>query len=174
MKRGTNYESLQKANPQYLQKLSAHLEFVYGARISPQTLMELDTLPRLHKQIQAWSNERKDLSQTVSRRQKLFPQEGLVLPETLRDPSSDFLYNVQMWFYRRLLQAQLKGREHIPLNNNHVIIVANHSSHLDYGLVWYCLGKYGRNMSIIAAKDYFFNRFWKSTFFSNFLKSYPH
>ena len=48
------------------------------------------------------------------------------------------------------------GAGNIPSNRN-VLVVANHASHLDFGLVGYALAAMGRELVVIAAKDYFFN-----------------
>ena len=163
--------SLKESEANYLKKLSSHLEFIYGARISPEALVELNTVPRLYEKLKDWNNELSPPK--TSSHKKIFPQEGLDIPELLREPSSDFLYSLQMGFCRNVLRAKVSGQENIPLNNNHIIIVSNHNSHLDYGLVWYSLGKYGRNMGIVAARDYFFDTFLKSTLSSNFLNLVP-
>ncbi len=175
-------EDLSKEPSECLQMVSDHLEFLYGARISPERIKEVKKIRLLEKEVEKWmlADKNHQLVNSIyladhknKGKNKLLPQEGIRIPESLRDPSSDFLYEMQMWFYRRLLQVKVQGRDNIPLNNNHVIIAANHSSHLDYGAVWHSLGKYGRDLGILAAKDYFFNQFWKSTFFGNFLNLIP-
>jgi long-chain acyl-CoA synthetase len=55
---------------------------------------------------------------------------------------------------------------HIPYNRN-VIVVANHASHLDMGLVRHALGKYGEDVVSLAAQDYFFESGIKRAFFEN-------
>jgi len=64
-----------------------------------------------------------------------------------------------------ILRTTIKGRAHIPQNRS-AIVVSNHTSHLDMGLVKYALGDYGDDMTALAAKDYFFegNR-WKVAYF---------
>ena len=94
------------------------------------------------------------------------------MPNWIADPTRSFLYKVQMTFYDKILAADIRGRENIP-RHRRVIVIANHSSHLDYGLVQYSLENFGRNLGIVAAKDYFFDRFWKSTFFGNFMTLVP-
>ncbi|MBF6559609.1 MAG: AMP-binding protein [Candidatus Binataceae bacterium] len=53
------------------------------------------------------------------------------------------------------LKPRVMGRGNIPANRN-VIVVANHASHLDFGLIAYALGTAGRDLVVLAAKDYFF------------------
>lgn len=58
-------------------------------------------------------------------------------------------------FYSHVLDCEITGQAHIPHNQN-VLVVANHASHLDMGLVKYALGTYGEGLATLAAQDYFF------------------
>jgi long-chain acyl-CoA synthetase len=64
------------------------------------------------------------------------------------------------------------GRGNVPANRN-VLVVANHSSHADFGLVSYALGALGRELVVLAAKDYFFNNGWRRFFATNFTRLIP-
>jgi long-chain acyl-CoA synthetase len=64
------------------------------------------------------------------------------------------------------------GRANIPHNRN-VIVVANHSSHLDMGLVRHALGKYGEDIVSLAAQDYFFADGLRRAFFENLTNLQP-
>ncbi len=92
-------------------------------------------------------------------------EEPIVLPEPLREAAMEWMGRAQMGFYDRVMKTTVTGRAFIPHNAN-TLVVANHSSHLDMGLVKYALGTYGENMSALAAQDYFFegNRFRKAYF----------
>lgn len=57
--------------------------------------------------------------------------------------------------YRTLFETDVNGRAYIP-HNRPTIVVANHTSHLDVGLVKFALGRYGQKLAPLAAKDYFF------------------
>ena len=57
--------------------------------------------------------------------------------------------------FTRALHRKVIGQEDIPANRQ-LIVVSNHCSHLDMGLVKHALGSYGRKMVALAAKDYFF------------------
>lgn len=156
--------------PEALARFADHAGFISGESITPEMLLELATPQKLQKRLLQWQEE---LGRNRKRGPLHLPEEGVELPGWIQRPTADFLYQLQMWFYRRVLNAKISGRDHIPLNNNHVVVIANHASHLDYGLVWYALGEYGRDMGILAARDYFFDRFVKSTFFGNFLNLIP-
>lgn len=74
--------------------------------------------------------------------------------------------------YGRALRTRVIGRGNIPGNRN-ALVVANHASHLDVGLVRHALGGYGRNLVTLAARDYFFDTPLKRTYFSNFTNLLP-
>jgi long-chain acyl-CoA synthetase len=61
----------------------------------------------------------------------------------------------QRRLFRDGFDTEVRGGAFIPANRN-VIVVANHTSHLDTGLVKYALGEYGSGLRPLAAKDYFF------------------
>ena len=64
-----------------------------------------------------------------------------------------------------LLNTRVSGRANIPANRT-TLVVSNHTSHLDMGLVKHALGSYGRNMTALAASDYFFEgNPWKVAYF---------
>jgi long-chain acyl-CoA synthetase len=68
------------------------------------------------------------------------------------------------------LKPNILGRGNIPANRN-FIVVANHSSHLDFSLVGYALGR--DDIRVLAAKDYFFNTPARRFLASNFTSMMP-
>ncbi len=90
---------------------------------------------------------------------------ALKVPAPLREAAMEWLGRGQLSFYERVMRTKVTGRNFLPYNR-HVLVVANHSSHLDIGLVRYALGSYGRDMMTLAAKDYFFegNKYKKAYF----------
>lgn len=89
----------------------------------------------------------------------------LELPTWLAEPAKDAIATAQMGLYDRLLRPHITGRAFIPANRP-TLVVSNHASHLDMGLVKYALGPYGKRIRGLAAKDYFFegNRWWVAWF----------
>ena len=87
------------------------------------------------------------------------------IPQFLADPMKQAMGVVQDTFNGPLLGTRVLGRANIPQNRN-VIVVSNHTSHLDMGLIKHALGEYGQRIVALAAKDYFFegNR-WKVAYF---------
>jgi long-chain acyl-CoA synthetase len=57
--------------------------------------------------------------------------------------------------YSHGFSTTVEGAAFIPANRS-AIVVANHTSHLDTGLVKYALGEWGSGLRPLAAKDYFF------------------
>jgi long-chain acyl-CoA synthetase len=70
------------------------------------------------------------------------------------------------------LKPKILGRGNVPANRN-FIVVANHSSHLDFSLVGYALGAIGEDMRVLAAKDYFFNTPARRFLAANFTSLMP-
>jgi long-chain acyl-CoA synthetase len=89
----------------------------------------------------------------------------LVMPEPVQEVGRAFIGKLQDFFYGDVMKPRVSGRSYIPQNRN-VIVVANHASHLDMGLVRHALGKYGEDVVSLAAQDYFEPGI-KRTFFDN-------
>ncbi len=67
------------------------------------------------------------------------PPPPLVLPEPVQQIGRSLLGKAQDLFYGEVMKPRVVGRAHIPHNRN-VIVIANHASHLDMGLVRHALG----------------------------------
>lgn len=95
------------------------------------------------------------------------------IPPALRQAAMAWLGRTQMGFYQNVMRTLVTGRAFIPQNRN-VLVAANHSSHLDMGLVKYALGEYGQGMISLAAQDYFFEGGkWRKAYFENFTNLVP-
>ena len=68
--------------------------------------------------------------------------------------------------------VKVKGREHIPFNQQSIVI-ANHCSHLDLGLIKEALQSYGDHLCALAAQDYFFDDEYKEALLSQFTLLLP-
>jgi len=93
-------------------------------------------------------------------------EDPLVLPEPVRQLGKAFVGKLQDLFYGEVMRPRVYGRAYIPYNRS-VIVVANHTSHLDMGFVRYALGKYGHDIVSLAAQDYFFESGYRRVFFEN-------
>lgn len=78
----------------------------------------------------------------------------------------------QRMTYERLMQTDVYGGAFVPPFGGY-IIAANHSSHLDMGLVKHALGEYGDDLVALAAKDYFFDDPVRRMYFENFTNLVP-
>jgi len=72
--------------------------------------------------------------------------------------------------YERVLETDIYGQ---PPPFGGYIVAANHSSHLDTGLVKYALGEEGDALVALAAKDYFFDDPFRRMYFENFTNLVP-
>ena len=81
----------------------------------------------------------------------------LVLPTPVQEQGKKLIGKLQDLFYNDVMRSKVVGRAFIPHNRN-TIVVANHVSHLDMGFVRHALGKYGEDITSLAAQDYFFEK----------------
>ncbi|MCL2449678.1 MAG: AMP-binding protein, partial [Polyangiaceae bacterium] len=96
----------------------------------------------------------------------------VILPEPARRVGKAILGKAADVFYGDVMKPRVFGQAHIPHNRN-VIVVANHTSHLDMGFVRYALGEYGHGLVSLAAQDYFFESGVKRAFFENLTNLKP-
>jgi long-chain acyl-CoA synthetase len=74
--------------------------------------------------------------------------------------------------YRRYHTTRVHGEANVP-HDRAVLVVANHASHLDMGLVKVALGAEGERLAALAAKDYFFSTPVRRAYFENFTNLVP-
>ncbi|HEY1553697.1 MAG TPA: AMP-binding protein, partial [Kofleriaceae bacterium] len=74
--------------------------------------------------------------------------------------------------YERVLETKIYGKTNVPPFGGY-IAAANHSSHLDTGLVKYALGEEGEALVALGAKDYFFEDPVRRMYFENFTNVVP-
>jgi long-chain acyl-CoA synthetase len=74
--------------------------------------------------------------------------------------------------YSRVLSTKIHGAAQVPPFGGY-IVAANHSSHLDTGLVKYALGEQGDALVALAARDYFFDDPVRRAYFENFTNLVP-
>ncbi|HEX4404621.1 MAG TPA: AMP-binding protein [Polyangia bacterium] len=78
----------------------------------------------------------------------------------------------QKLLYNGALDTKIVGANHVPQHTN-FIVAANHSSHLDMGVIKVALGDAGRDLTSLAAADYFFRNKYRRAFFSHFTNLVP-
>ncbi len=94
------------------------------------------------------------------------------VPKPVASVGKKALGILQRLSYERLLDCTIEGQGNIPANRN-FIVVANHASHLDLGLVKLALGPFGHGLRTLAARDYFFDDPWRRAYFENFTNLLP-
>jgi long-chain acyl-CoA synthetase len=78
----------------------------------------------------------------------------------------------QRWMFDSAFDVKVTGKSFIPQNRN-FLVIANHTSHLDMGLVKVVLGEQGEKLVALAARDYFFDTPLKRAYFENFTNLIP-
>ncbi|MGH7948763.1 MAG: 1-acyl-sn-glycerol-3-phosphate acyltransferase, partial [Candidatus Binataceae bacterium] len=94
------------------------------------------------------------------------------LPGPLRKLARATLRRTQHTLFDTWLRPRILGRGNVPANRN-VLVVANHASHLDFGLAGHALGRHGDDLVVLAAKDYFFNTAARRILAANFTTMIP-
>ncbi|MFT5681461.1 MAG: long-chain acyl-CoA synthetase [Myxococcota bacterium] len=139
-------------------ELSSALSGIGNANPDPDAIGQCETVADLVELVGARIVEAKEEEDRAD-------SERPYIPTVLAAPMKRLLGEGQIGFYGKGLQTKVIGRANIPANRP-TIVVSNHCSHLDMGLVKYSLGTYGRKLVALAAKDYFFEgpRWWVAYF----------
>lgn len=133
---------------------------------------EVAAMPEVIEEIVRKPRERLKAPTAKERRKKKKDAPLVEVPRSLQSMVKGALHKGQMAFYDRGMKVNVEGESHIPYNRQ-TIVVANHASHLDMGLVKYALGSYGSDLVTLAAKDYFFEGKWRRAYFENFTNLRP-
>jgi long-chain acyl-CoA synthetase len=99
-------------------------------------------------------------------------ERDVAIPQPLAALGRKLLGAGQRLLYRELYDTTVRGGAHIPRDRN-FLVVANHASHLDMGLVKVALGDQGEKLTALAAADYFFDTPLKRAYFENFTNLIP-
>ncbi len=137
--------------------------------LTPEVLADTPTVGELQQLIDA--GETTALAKT--RTSTIERVDSIDIPDPVADAIKRVMLNGQMAAYDNLFNVDVYGRAHIPKNNPNIIVVANHCSHLDMGLVKYALGDYGSDICALAAADYFFKNTPRKTYFENLTNLIP-
>jgi long-chain acyl-CoA synthetase len=99
-------------------------------------------------------------------------QDEVAIPAPLAALGRKVLGAAQRALYGQVYPTRVRGEAHVPRDRN-FLVVANHASHLDMGLVKVALGDEGEKLSALAAADYFFDTPLKRAYFENFTNLIP-
>ena len=141
-----------------------------GLHLTPEILADTPTVGQLQKLLDGGDSTALVRAPKTSTVQQV---ESLDIPSPIASAVKDLLFTGQMAAYDKLFDVNVLGRANIPLHNPNIIVVANHCSHLDMGLVKYALGSYGSEIRALAAADYFFKNKQRKTYFENFTNLIP-
>ena len=159
-------------------ELAAGLENEFGESTAPEALANMNTIEELvlaMRMPQAGARgRRRQRGESRKKREarKELEVDEIEIPPAVAKAGRAALTEVQHWFYHQVLEPTFTGRAHVP-NHTNYLVVANHGSHLDMGLVKMALGDAGSNLVALAAADYFFDNRVKRTFFGNFTNLVP-
>ena len=134
-----------------LAELGEHVAARTGREMTPEELGNLHTVEDLQQAI-AHSARRPRLPSYAH----LAEPYTLRLPAPLRRLGEAAASGAQRALLSGWLAPRIIGRGNVPANRN-VLVVANHSSHLDFAVVRGALGPMGDQLVVLAARDYFFN-----------------
>ncbi|MDP2340814.1 MAG: AMP-binding protein [Deltaproteobacteria bacterium] len=143
-------------------ELQSQLEPLAGFKLDPEVLVTKETVAEIELFIREAPTSGKtvapvvvDVDAAASLPAPLREALELVVKAPSRRAARSALSLMQENLFSQGFKTTIEGRAFIPANRN-VIVVANHSSHLDTGLVKYALGAYAQELRPLAAKDYFF------------------
>jgi long-chain acyl-CoA synthetase len=150
-------------------ELAGAIEAATGESLTADALMSTTSIRELAENLKRRPHKE---PRERGRAQKDREVEKVELPDMVKQAGRASLSAVQKWFYHDVLKPEFHGKANIP-SHVHFLVVANHASHLDMGLVKMALGESGKNLVALAAADYFFDNKVKRTFFENFTNLVP-
>jgi long-chain acyl-CoA synthetase len=150
-------------------ELGEHIAEHAGREIGPEEMSDLRTVEDLQRVAQAGNGSTRVRLPSYARFAEPYTPK---LPRAARDFARGALRRMQHRAFDAWLRPTILGRGNVPANRN-VIVVANHSSHLDFSLVGYALGRMGDDLVVLAAKDYFFNTGARRFLATNFTSLIP-
>ena len=153
-------------------ELAAEIESEFGESVAPETLANMTTIGELALAVRTSRQRGKGRRPRRAGASRRPAEEEIEIPPAVAKAGRAALTEVQHWFYHQVLEPNFTGRAYVP-NHTNYLVVANHGSHLDMGLVKMALGDAGANLVALAAADYFFDNRVKRTFFGNFTNLVP-
>ena len=148
-------------------ELAEHIAAHAERELSPEQLGDLRTVDDLQRAVGQGQN-RPRLPSYARFAEPFTP----ALPGALKRLGQAALRSAQSLAFDGWLRPRVLGRGNVPANRN-FLVVANHASHLDFALASYALGAPGRELVVLAAKDYFFNTNVRRFVVGNFTRLIP-
>jgi long-chain acyl-CoA synthetase len=138
-----------------------------GRELTPEQLADLRTVDDLERAVSQAQNRRR-LPSYAHLAEPFTPS----LPGPLKRLGEAAFRSAQRVAFERWLQPRVLGQGNVPFNRN-FLVIANHASHLDFALVGHALCAAGRDLVVLAAKDYFFNTLSRRFVVTNFTRLIP-
>jgi long-chain acyl-CoA synthetase len=157
-------------------EFATQVEAAGGRLTSPDALTQAQTVRELSSLITRETSVEKNEAKPKQEETRTVPvqtkDDDLYIPSFIRTVGNRGLDVVQRAFYERFLHSRYTGRANIPAHTN-FLVAANHTSHLDMGLVKMALGESGTDLVALAAADYFFDNKYKRAYMDNFTNLVP-
>jgi long-chain acyl-CoA synthetase len=153
-------------------ELAAALENAGVAASAVDGLHQVETVGELSRAVRAAGRRGGEERQPGARESADEAPREIPVPAPLADLGRRLLGAGQRLLYRDVYDAHVRGAALIPRDRS-FLVVANHASHLDMGLVKVALGDQGEKLCALAAADYFFDTPLKRAYFENFTNLIP-
>jgi long-chain acyl-CoA synthetase len=153
-------------------ELATAIENAGGALTAPERLNEVQDIRELLAVVNRQGTQSAKREAAKLRLDSEKDNGEIHVPEFLRTVGNKGVDFMQRALYERLLRTKYEGRTNIPYHTN-FIVAANHSSHLDMGLVKMALDDAGQDLVALAAADYFFDTKYKRAYMENFTNLVP-
>src|SRR5258707_4617785 len=152
-------------------ELTTAIENAGGALTAPERLNEVQDVRELLGVVNRHGSQS---SRREASRMRLEDEDDdeIHIPQFLRTVGNKGVEVMERALYERLLRTKYEGRTNIPYHPNFTV-AANHSSHLDMGLVKMALDDAGEDLVALAAADYFFDTKYKRAYMENFTNLVP-
>ena len=154
-----------------LTELTAALEVAGVPPSAAEDLRGVVTVGELARMIRHLGAGQRD-ADAGAREPEEEPSEEIAVPGAVARLGRALLGLGQDALYRRFHTTRVHGSAHVPHDRN-VLVVANHASHLDMGLVKVALAEEGERLAALAARDYFFATPLRRAYFENFTNLVP-
>ncbi|HVG60313.1 MAG TPA: AMP-binding protein [Hyalangium sp.] len=157
-----------------LTELSVALEQAGVPLPAVNDLTQINTVEDLRKLIVA-SGRRPAIearAKEISEDHKRSEEMEIPVPGVVANLGRQLLTFGQKVLYGGMFDVKVTGKQFVPQNRN-FLVIANHASHLDAGLIRTVLEEQGQKTVALAARDYFFDTPLKRAYFENFTDLIP-
>ena len=148
----------------------------------PEELMSLETLGDVLEAVGAMRSQRARLAPAVPlfhgpdgqplASPRVAPKQSTPLPPGVTKEMSRWVKRGHARMSEWLFDVDVVGLGHVPTDRQ-VLVVSNHTSHVDSGILRHALGALGEDLPLMAAQDYFFGSPLRDLLFGDLLDLIP-